>query len=73
MVVIVVIVVMDMDDVPRFDLARDNMPAFKLAQAGGLSKGNLVQRCAFLGGFKNEAGTGEAGLGLLQFRNVQQS
>jgi len=34
---------MEMDDVPRFELARDNMPQSKLAQEGRLSKGNLVQ------------------------------
>jgi len=37
------VVTMDMDDVPRFELARDNMPVLKIAQAGGLSKGNLGQ------------------------------
>jgi hypothetical protein len=42
-VVIIVVVAMDMDDVPRFELARDNMPGFKIAQEWAMSKGNLVQ------------------------------
>jgi len=41
-----VVVSMDMDDVPRFELARDNMPIFKVAQACELSKGNLGQLSA---------------------------
>jgi hypothetical protein len=32
---------MEMDDVPRFELARDNMPDSKVAQAGILSKENF--------------------------------
>ena len=58
MVIIVVIVAMDMDDVPRFELAKDNMPVFKVAQAGPLSKGILRQVCALLLRIKNLAGTG---------------
>jgi hypothetical protein len=34
-----VVVAMEMDDVPRFELARDNMPAPKVAQERNLSKG----------------------------------
>jgi hypothetical protein len=37
-VIIVVVVAMDIDDVPRFKLARDNMPETNVAQAGNLSK-----------------------------------
>jgi hypothetical protein len=44
-VVIIVVVAMDMDDVPRFELARDNMPDSKLAYACILSKEKLVQGC----------------------------
>jgi len=38
------VVAMDMDDVPRFELARDNMPVFKVAQASELSK-EIWDRC----------------------------
>jgi len=38
-----VVVAMDMDDVPRFELARDNMPVLKVAQTDRLSKENLGQ------------------------------
>jgi len=34
---------MEMDDVPRFKLARDNIPNSNLTQAGGLSKANFLR------------------------------
>src|SRR5215475_7368029 len=73
MVIIVVVVAMDMDDVPRFELARDNMPISNLAQAARLSKGNSGQGSRKLQRLKNQTGAGQSGLGFLQFTNIQRT